>query len=132
MTLQNLLKQWFEIAADDLEVAKGCLDKYHPKKISIACYHAQQTVEKSLKGFLTFCDIEPPHTHNLTELCKICIEKDNSFSMILELCDYINPYCVVTRYPKEKEISENMAIEAINQANDIYNFCIEKITELKL
>jgi len=41
MTLQNLLKQWFDITADDLEVAKGCLDKYYPKKVSIACYHSQ-------------------------------------------------------------------------------------------
>ena len=130
MTLQNLLKQWFEISADDLDVARGCLDKYYPKKISIACYHAQQAAEKSLKGFMAFCDIEPLHTHNLTELCKLCMDKDTSFSEILELCDSLNPYCVVTRYPKEKEITEDMAKIAIDQANEIYGFCIAKIPEL--
>jgi len=131
MTLQDLLNQWFEIAADDLEVAKGCLEKYHPPKLAISCYHTQQSAEKSLKGFLTYCDIEPPHTHNLIELCKTCMEKDNTFSEILELCVSINPYSVITRYPKEKEITEYMTSTAIKQAQEVYNFCLAKIPELK-
>ena len=131
MTLQNLLSQWFDIAADDLEVAEGCLKNYLPPKLSIACYHAQQAAEKSLKGFLTYCNIEPPYTHNLTELCKMCMEYDPSFGEILELCDYINPYTVITRYPKEKEITESMAKAAINQAQKAYSYCLEKIPELK-
>lgn len=131
MTLQNLLKQWFDIAADDLDVAKGCLKKYYPPKLSIACYHAQQAAEKSLKGFLIYCDIEPPHIHNLAELCKMCMEKDSSFNSILELCDYINPFGVVTRYPKEKEITALMAKTAISQAQEINKFCLSKITVLK-
>ena len=95
MTLQNLLNQWFAIAADDLEVAKGCLEKHHPPKLAIACYHSQQAAEKSLKGFLTFCNIEPPYIHDLGELCKMCIEHDVSFSKILKLCNDINPYSVI-------------------------------------
>ena len=131
MTLQDLLKQWFNIASDDLEVAKGCIKKHYPPKLAIACYHAQQSAEKSLKGFLTYCDIEPPHIHNLTELCKMCMEHDSSFCEILELCDYINPYSVVTRYPKEKEISGDMAKTAINQAQLIYSFCLTKLPGIK-
>jgi len=126
MTLQNLLNQWFEIAADDLDVAKGCIEKYHPPKLSIACYHAQQAAEKSLKGFLTYLDIEPPHTHNLTELCKMCIERDLSFNDILEFCNNINPFGVATRYPKEFEITEPMAKTSVNQAQEVYNFCLKK------
>jgi len=131
MTMQNLLDQWFEIATDDLEVAKGCLEKYRPPKLAIACYHAQQTAEKSLKGFLTYCDIEPPHTHNLAELCKMCMDYDPSFDKILEPCDYVNPYGVVTRYPKEKVITESMAKTAIDQAQEVYYFCLAKIPESK-
>ena len=82
MTLLELLKQWFEIATDDLEVADSCLKNHLPPKLAIACYHAQQAAEKSLKGFLTYCDIEPPHVHNLSELCRICIERDSSFTKI--------------------------------------------------
>ncbi|MDR2543664.1 MAG: HEPN domain-containing protein [Treponema sp.] len=129
MTLQDLLNQWFEIAADDLDVANGCLEKYHPPKLAIACYHFQQSAEKSLKGFLTYCDIEPPHIHNLDELCKICIEHDASFAKILELCNDLNPYSVITRYPKEKEITEHMAITASQQAQKIYDFCLAKVAD---
>ncbi|MCL2270622.1 MAG: HEPN domain-containing protein [Treponema sp.] len=131
MTLSDLLKQWFDIAADDLEVAKGCLIKFYPPKLAIACYHSQQATEKSLKGFLTLCDIEPPHIHNLTELCKMCMECDPSFSQILDLCDDLNPYCVVTRYPKEKEITEHMAKIAIDLAQEAYSFCLARVPELK-
>ena len=130
MTIFDILKQWLDIATDDLEVAKGCLEKYHPPKLAIACYHSQQAAEKSLKGFLTYCDIEPPHIHNLAELCKICIERDVSFSNILELCNDLNPYSVITRYPKEKEITEHMAQMAIDQAQKVHFFCLEKVPGL--
>ena len=129
MTLQDLLKQWFGIAADDLEVAAGCLEKYHPPKLAIACYHSQQAAEKSLKGFLTNCDIEPPHSHNLTELCNMCMEHDVSFGNILELCNDLNPYGVITRYPKESDITEYMAQMAVNQAQKVYAFCLEKVPD---
>jgi len=122
-----LLNQWFSIAIDDLEVAKGCLDKYHPPKLAIACYHSQQAAEKALKGFLTYCNIEPPHTHDLSDLCKMCIEYDTSFNDILDLCIDVSPYGIITRYPKEKEVSEKMAQAAMNQAQQIYNFCLVKI-----
>ena len=127
MTLKDLLNQWFNIAADDLEVSRGCLEKYHPPKLAISCYHSQQAAEKSLKGFLTYCDIEPPHTHDLAELCKMCMEQDVSFSNILELCNDINPYSVITRYPKEKEITKQMAQLAINQAEEVHGFCSGKV-----
>ena len=132
MTLQDLLNQWFGIAIDDLEVAKGCLEKYYPPKLAISCYHSQQAAEKSLKGFLTYCDIEPPYTHDLAELCKMCIEHDSEFSQILELCNDINPYSVITRYPKEKEITESMAQTAIDQAQEIHAFCLEKTQQSAL
>jgi HEPN domain-containing protein len=127
MTLQELLNQWFSIAADDLEVAKGCVEKYYPPKLAIACYHTQQAVEKSLKGYLTGRDVEPPHIHDLVELCKMCIELDTSFNAILEQCEDVNPYSVITRYPKEKEVTENMAQTAINQVQKVYEFCLAKM-----
>jgi len=45
---------------------------------------------------------------------------------ILELCNDVNPYSVITRYPKEKEITEHMAQTAIIQAQKIQAFCLEK------
>ena len=131
MILWDLLNQWFSIAADDLDVARGCLEKYHPPKLAIACYHSQQAAEKSLKCFLAFCNIEPPYIHDLAELCKMCIEFDASFSRILELCNDLNPYSVITRYPKEKEITENMTKTAIDQAQEIHDFCSAKVPGLK-
>ncbi len=38
-----------------------------------ACFHAQQAVEKLLKGLLAFQDQAFPHTHNLEELLALCV-----------------------------------------------------------
>lgn len=58
------------------------------------------------------------------------MEYDPLFNKILDLCNELDPYSVVTRYPKEKEITEHMAKIAINQAQEIYGFCMTKVPEL--
>jgi ribulose kinase len=60
----------------------------------------------------------------------MCIDLDSSFCSIIEQCEDINPYGVITRYPKEREITVKMAQIAINQAQKIYAFCLSKKTQL--
>jgi HEPN domain-containing protein len=127
MTLQELLNQWFSIATDDFTVAKRCYKDFYPKQLAIACYHCQQASEKALKGFLTYRDIEPPKIHNLVKLCGLCIEQDAAFNEILEVCDNVNQYSTITRYPDEMVINEAMTRKAIDQAQAILAFCMEKV-----
>jgi HEPN domain-containing protein len=127
MTLQGLLNQWFGIAANDLTVATRCFADFYPKQLDIACYHCQQAAEKALKGFLAYCNIEPPKTHNLDALCAMCVEKDVTFSAISVACAKVNPYGNVTRYPKEMMIDEAKTQAAINHAQTILAFCREKV-----
>ena len=49
------------------------------------------------------------------------------FGIAIDDLEVANPYSVITRYPKEKEITEYMANTAINQAQKVYSFCLEKI-----
>jgi HEPN domain-containing protein len=62
------------------------------------CYQAQQAVEKALKAFLVFFDIDPVRTHNLVNLTK---ELSKHIAIPVEINDVVmlNDYAVQTRYP---------------------------------
>ena len=75
-----------------------------------------------------FFGIEPPRTHNLVELCNLCIEQDNDFSAIKELCARLTPYGVETRYPNELAVDEIITEQAVVMAKKVYDFCTVKIS----
>lgn len=126
----ELVKEWFRFAANDLIVARHCYQDLHPKQTEIACYHCQQCVEKALKGFLIFKDIEPPKIHILPQLCQMCMELDTSFSTMLDKCNYLTQFGSAMRYPQELSPDDSITTSAIAKANDVFVFCASKIPEI--
>jgi HEPN domain-containing protein len=124
----ELVKEWLLFAYNDYVSAKHLFEDMHPKQIDIACFHTQQSAEKSLKAFLLFCEIEPPMTHSLKLLQKLCISRDSSFYEIENQCIDLNPYGVASRYPNELETDEILAKAAIEKAKQVYDFCLSKIS----
>jgi len=125
----KLVHEWLKYSQNDLISAKHLYEDLNPKQTEISCYLSQQCVEKALKGYLLFRDIEPPKTHNLVELCQICINQDDLFSEILDACADLTPYGVAVRYPNELAVDDVIAKLAICKAQSIYDFCIKKIPE---
>jgi HEPN domain-containing protein len=117
----NIVKQWHDFANDDLITAKYLLGLY-PHKLEIICYHCQQSAEKMLKGFLLSRDIEPPRTHDLRLLRRMCGEIADSFDDIEEACVRLTAYGVQPRYPMEIELNESDMQWAINDADHIMSF----------
>ena len=114
--------EWFRFADSDLSSAEY-LQGMFPKPIEIICYHCQQSVEKFLKGYLIFNGIdEPPKTHNLVELCESAAKFENSFQEIAQICGILTRYGVLSRYPRELEVSESDMKNAINYARQIRDF----------
>jgi HEPN domain-containing protein len=62
----TLARGWFLKAESDLHTAKRMAESDGP--YDTACFHAQQAVEKYLKGLLAFRGQPFPPTHNLEEL----------------------------------------------------------------
>jgi len=56
---------WLKISAEDLQSAEVLFER---KLFRMACYHAQQSIEKSIKALLTDHEIDFPRTHNLLDL----------------------------------------------------------------
>lgn len=67
MTNGKITTEWMEYANNDLRSA-DFLRQLIPQPWEIIAYHAQQAVEKALKGLLVAKDIRPPRTHDLDEL----------------------------------------------------------------
>jgi HEPN domain-containing protein len=67
MNKVDLVREWFEFASNDLKVAAHLFESMHKKPLEIICYHCQQAVEKVMKGYLIYNDVEPPYVHDLTK-----------------------------------------------------------------
>ena len=61
-----LVRGWFLKAESDLNAARRVLESDGP--YDTVCFHAQQAVEKYLKGLLAFRGQPFPPTHNLEQL----------------------------------------------------------------
>ena len=124
MSEPDIVKEWLRYANNDLIVAKHCFEDLYPKQTEIASYHCQQCAEKALKAILLFHDKEPLKTHDLKVLCKMCQDIDSTFANISTQCAHLNPYGVAVRYPDELSPDEGMVKLAINDAQQVYDFCV--------
>jgi HEPN domain-containing protein len=115
------VKEWLRIADDDFDSAK-ILNESIQKHCEIICYLCAQAIEKYLKGYLTWNDIIPEKTHNLTYLNRICTEKDKTFENIKTECDILSRYSNDIRYPHKYEVDEsdaNFSIRAVERIKNI-------------
>ena len=89
-------ERWWQLAADDLRVAELVLREgiYHQ-----ACFHAQQCVEKALKGVLVHSnDVAPPRTYSIPDLLtRVPLQW---FTDLREpLAEIMDQFYFPTRYP---------------------------------
>ena len=123
MTALDLAKEWLRYAKSDLTTAKHMFHGVHPKETEISCYHSHQCAEKSLKAYLIAKSFEPPHTHDLVELNRLCTTFDPGFSTIQQYCVFLNPYGVHVRYPNELGVDDTITGYAIENAEKLFEFC---------
>jgi HEPN domain-containing protein len=120
---KELVAEWFKFADDDIDTVL-LLKEMRPQHFEIICYHCEQAVEKYLKGFLVSRDQMPPKTHDLTNLCNLCLEYDSNFTNLLSQCSYLKQFGVQPRYPKELNITAVSVEQAIKYALEVKDFGI--------
>ena len=121
MREKDLSSEWLELAEMDLGAAKYLLGM-RPVPVEIVCYHCEQAAEKFLKGALTRFQIEPPKTHDLLQLCKMCCEVDERFAQLVDACVELTPYGVQIRYPSNLELNETDMHIALRECGMIRAF----------
>jgi HEPN domain-containing protein len=121
-----IINEWLDYATKDINSAKYLLGM-RPIPLEIICYHCEQAAEKILKCYLIHRDEEPPRTHDLKLLCKICAALDKTFDEISQPCINLTPYGVQPRYPFEIEILEVDMQKAITDAEYVMKFVSQKL-----
>jgi HEPN domain-containing protein len=122
----DILQEWLDKGDEELMSAEYLSTMRHPTPDETICYLCQQSAEKYLKGFLFVQDIEPPRTHNLEELIKMCLPFNGEFSVITAKAELLTKYAVITRYPNELNITSDDMRAALRYAKDIQSF-VKKI-----
>ena len=64
---------------------------------------------------------------NLNKLCELCKNIDGAFLQIEIACAKLDPFGAQIRYPNELAADESIAKAAIEDAQNVYDFCAAKI-----
>lgn len=99
MPVTKYVMDWFKRADDDIGVVLILLHNREEINSNIACFHAQQSAEKYLKGFLASREKNIRKVHDLKEILTVCIGIDNSFIKLAEALEFLNQFYIRTRYP---------------------------------
>lgn len=100
-------ERWFQFAREDLAMAEFA------RRAGIfnqVCFHAQQCVEKVVKGILNEQGVTPPRTHRLSDLLPLLTP--NPFADIALNLQLLDRFYIPTRYPDALPEAEGMPNEA--------------------
>lgn len=87
-------KRWLAFAQEDLQVAELVWERQIYNQV---CFHAQQCVEKALKGLLVAQGELPPRTHAITDLLSMLPE--DRLADLRESLMSLDDFYIPTRYP---------------------------------
>ena len=113
---------WFDLANDDLSVAKTMLDNKHYLHVGFMCH---LTIEKALKAAVVQATGEiPPKTHQLVKLAQIAQIHEGMTKEQQELLRELNPLNIEARYPEYKEaiaqkLNKAKCAQLINQTEEL-------------
>lgn len=121
--------EWLDRADDDIQFARlGLREGFYTQ----VCFHAQQAIEKSLKGLLVFQKRSYPKTHGLLELVSLVTEINlNELRANIAI---IEDYYVPMRYPDAAAgmkatgpPNQTEAAEALQTAEKVFECVIQTI-----
>ena len=113
---RELIQQWLAKAEDDFRVVEYLLSE-DTAYLSAIGFHAQQAVEKFLKAFLVYHQVEFPKTHDIDEILDLVATIDVSLAESLLESVSLTPYGVEIRYPSDfPEMTMEDAREALKLA----------------
>ena len=115
------VREWLTYAEEDLRIARHALTLSSSVPYRLIAFHAQQCVEKYLKSYLVYHNIDFPYTHDIGKLLKWCEEKADWTGKIRQ-AEELTPFAVTARYPGiGKSITKRQALRAVKIASQARN-----------
>lgn len=123
--------KWLDFAWEDLRIIDDLIEE---EAYGLACFHAQQAIEKTLKAYLMQKEGRIDKLHSLAELLDLCFKIDDSFKDFEDYALTIDRYYIPVRYPDALpgSLPEGMpnkedAEEALKMAEEIFEFVKNKV-----
>ena len=126
-TSQSPAARWLSKARQDLEAAQRATAP--PPLSAVACFHAQQAAEKSLKAVAAHLGATRiPRTHSLLDLAQLVRELGGQAPVGDESLAGLDPYAVQARYPDFPEPSSQAAEHAVELAREIVTWAADALS----
>ncbi len=113
-----IVKRWFQKAENDIKNIQNNLKSYDPPTDTI-CFHAQQAVEKFLKGALVYFEREISKTHDLVKLLSDLEDLIPELKELEEDMEKLTEFSVEVRYP------DTFYEPTLQEAEDSYKICLK-------
>ncbi len=110
--MKPITLEWLEKGDDDFATMTREFRARSRPNYAGVCFHAQQCVEKLLKGFLFEHDVDFYRTHDLRQLINLAASFEPEWPRSLEDASRLTNYAVEVRYPGNIATKE-MAANAI-------------------
>ena len=124
---EDHIKKWLFRAKEDLSVLNRLADDEIEFYTSTICFHAQQSVEKNLKAFLVYHDVDFPRTHDVDFLLDECQKIDPSnFEIDLKS---LTEFGVSVRYPDDFFIPEVMETKEYIEIANVVSRIVETLIQ---
>ncbi len=105
--MKELTKEWIKKAEKDVGTAKRESEVKTDTNWDAVCFHAQQAVEKYLKGILQENGIPFSKTHDLTILLELILLEFPDLSILSDDLEWLSAFAVEFRYPGEEAVEED-------------------------
>lgn len=126
----NIVDNFLIKASHDLGTAE-LIFKNKPEFTDTLTFHCQQTIEKSLKAYLTFHNTKIKSNHDLIYLIEKCSELDSEFTTFSkDVFADVNDVGMSVRYEDiENDPKEDEAFRYLEFAREIYSFVKQKLNK---
>jgi HEPN domain-containing protein len=112
--MNETVREWIAKAEGDYATAGRELAATERLNLDAVCFHAQQCIEKLMKGLLIHVGVIPPRTHDLVYLADMLAPLCPGWSAPVEDLRFLTRAAVDYRYPgefaEEQEAAEAFAI----------------------
>jgi len=98
--LRDYIEKWLFRAGEDISVIDRLMESDPNAYASSICFHAQQAVEKYLKAFLAYKQMDFPRTHDVDYLLRECQRRTCGFLEGIDLKS-LTDFGVSVRYPDD-------------------------------
>ena len=114
--------EWLKAAKDDIYVLDDIIDNVH--LTNMIAFHAQQSIEKSLKAVIAFKEMNIPRIHSLNRLFNVV---NIDLEIDIEIVNKLDKLYIDSRYPGDMGLlpygkpTMDDAKEFYDFANNIFN-----------